>query len=187
MFSLRTPEEPALIGRTISHYRILQQLGAGGMGEVYLARDTTLGREIALKVRPREMASDRERLKRFEREAKALAALNHPNIVTIYSIEEADGLRFITMERVEGTTLAELISPGGMKSARFLELAVPMADALSAAHLKGITHRDLKPANIMVSDEGRLKVLDFGLAKRQEDTRSGRSTAGRAVPPQRPA
>jgi tetratricopeptide (TPR) repeat protein len=154
-----------VIGTTLSHYRIVEKLGEGGMGEVYLAEDTRLERKIALKVLPSEMADEPDRLARFEREAKALAALNHPNIVTIHSVEEADGVRFFTMELVEGKTLAELTPEGGLPLKGFFELAVPLADALSAAHGKGVTHRDLKPTNVMITDEGRVKVLDFGLAK----------------------
>jgi dienelactone hydrolase len=154
-----------MIGRTLSHYRILSKLGEGGMGEVYLAEDTRLDRQVALKVLPPEMASDPERLERFEREAKAVAALNHPNIVTIFSVEQAGNLQFIAMELVQGRTLTRLISEGGMPPDRLLELALPIADALAAAHRQGITHRDLKPDNIMIGEEGRLKILDFGLAK----------------------
>jgi Tol biopolymer transport system component len=153
-----------MVGRTLAHYKILQKLGAGGMGEVYVAEDTKLSRKVALKVLPPEMASS-ERLKRFEREAKAVAALDHPNIVTIFSVEEADGVNFITMQLVKGKTLTELIPENGVSLSEFFEIAVPLADAVSAAHQEGITHRDLKPDNLMVSDEGRLKVLDFGLAK----------------------
>ena len=154
-----------MIGQTISHYRILEKLGAGGMGEVYLAEDTKLRRKVALKVLPEDMASDPERLERFKREARAVAALNHPNIVTIYSVEEVEGVHFLTMELVEGKTLADLVPAKGLKLDRFFELATPIADALSVAHEKGITHRDLKPGNIMVGDDGRVRVLDFGLAK----------------------
>lgn len=154
-----------MIGQSIRHYRIVDKLGKGGMGEVYVALDTKLDRRVALKTLPADLASDPERRMRFEREAKALAALNHPNIVVIYSVEDADGLHFITMELVEGIALSSLIPQGGFDLPRFFEIALPLIDAMGAAHSKGITHRDLKPANIMVAHEGRVKVLDFGLAK----------------------
>jgi len=154
-----------LIGKRLAHYEITGLLGKGGMGEVYKAEDTKLGREVALKVLPSEMAENAEHLERFQREAKVLAALNHPNIVTVYSIEEDDGVRFLTMERIRGETLSRLIPAGGMSLERMFKVAISLADALAAAHVAGIVHRDLKPANLMVTEEGRLKVLDFGLAK----------------------
>ncbi len=154
-----------MVGRTFSHYRILDKLGEGGMGVVYLAEDMRLQRKVALKFLPPEMAHDPQPMRRFEREAKAVAALNHPNIVTLYSVEEAAGERFLTMEHVEGKTLEQMIPAGGLDTREVLRLAVPMADALAAAHARGITHRDFKPGNIMVTPEGRVKVLDFGLAK----------------------
>ncbi len=154
-----------MIGRKLAHYEIVDKIGEGGMGEVYRARDLKLGREVALKVLPSELAHDPERRKRFEREARAVAALKHPNIVTLHAIEEADGLTFITMELVEGRTLASLIGEKGLPLDKFFNIAIPLADALGAAHAQGIAHRDLKPANIMIDGSGRLKVLDFGLAK----------------------
>jgi len=154
-----------VIGRTLLHYEILEKLGEGGMGEVWLARDTRLDREVAIKVLSPEVAADPERLERFRREAKAVAALNHPNIVTIHSVEEDGDVPFFTMEYVEGETLSRIIPKEGLDPGRFLDLAIPIADAVSAAHESGITHRDLKPGNIMVSGRGQLKVLDFGLAK----------------------
>ncbi len=159
-----------MIGETLSHYRILEKLGEGGMGEVYLAEDTRLKRKVALKVLPSEMAGDSSRLERFQREAEVVAAMDHPNIVTIFSVEEDAGTHFLTMSYIEGKSLGELIPKGGMDLDQLFEFAVPLADALSVAHEKGITHRDLKPANIMVTTEGRVKVLDFGLAKLQEDS-----------------
>jgi len=135
------------------------------MGQVYRATDTRLGRDVALKVLPPDMASDPERLARFQREARAVAALNHPNVVTLYSVEEADGVNFLTMELIEGQSLAQLISANGLPVERIVEIAQALAEALAAAHEKGIVHRDLKPANIMVTNDGRVKVLDFGLAK----------------------
>src|SRR6187200_3306296 len=140
------------------------------MGEVFLADDGKLGRKVALKVLAHALAADPERRGRFEREARAVAALNHPNIITIYSVEDRDGVLFLTMELVEGKTLTELIPPHGMSLEQVLHVAIPLADAVGAAHQRGITHRDLKPANVMVSDEGRLKVLDFGLAKLDEES-----------------
>ncbi len=165
------------MAKTIGAYKVLAKLGEGGMGEVYRAHDPRLGRDVALKVLPPEMASDPARLERFTREARAIAALNHPHIVTIYSTEEADGIRFLTMEVVEGQGLDTLIPPAGLPIARFLDLAMPLADALTAAHQKQITHRDLKPANVMVAQDGRVKVLDFGLAKTGA-TRCARCDAG---------
>ena len=159
-----------MIGTTLSHFKITAKLGEGGMGEVYRAEDTKLGREVAIKVLPAEMAEDPARLERFQREARAVAALNHPNIVTIYSVEEAGGTHFITMELVEGHTLSQEIPDGGLELGRFFELAIAMTRALAAAHAKGITHRDLKPANVMVNREGQVKVLDFGLAKLTEES-----------------
>jgi TolB-like protein/tetratricopeptide (TPR) repeat protein/predicted Ser/Thr protein kinase len=156
---------PLADGGRLGPYEVLGPLGAGGMGEVYLARDTKLGREVALKVLPPQTADDPDRRARFEREARAVAALNHPNIVTLHSIEEIDGRHVIVMERVTGRPLSAAIEKGGLPLARVLEIAEPVADALSAAHEKGLVHRDLKPANVMLSDEGRVKVLDFGLAK----------------------
>ena len=157
-----------MIGTELAHYRILAKLGEGGMGVVYLAEDLRLHRKVALKTLPPALAEDPHRLARFEREVKSVATLNHPNIVTIYSVEEADGKRFFTMEHVEGKTLSQLIPPGGLPLKEFLKIAVPLADALAAAHAKGIQHRDLKPGNVMVNEDGRVKVLDFGLAKLRE-------------------
>ena len=154
-----------MIGRALAHYRITASIGAGGMGEVYRATDTKLGRDVALKVLPAEMASSPERLERFRREARAVAALNDPHIVTIYSVEEAGGFHFLTMELVDGEPLDRLIPPGGLPADRILEIAGALADALTAAHDKGIVHRDLKPANVMLTKDGRVKVLDFGLAR----------------------
>ena len=151
-------------GTRVGPYEIVGSLGTGGMGEVYRARDPRLARDVALKVLPTGMAADPARHERFTREARAIAALNHPHIVTIYSTEDADGIRFLTMELIEGQPLDALIPPGGLPLKRFLELALPLADALTAAHQKQITHRDLKPANVMVANDGRVKVLDFGLA-----------------------
>jgi serine/threonine protein kinase len=157
-----------LIGRTLSHYRILRQVGAGGMGEVYEAEDLKLGRRVALKVLPEETSRDPQRRERFEREAKAVAALNHPNIVTLHSVEEADGLLFITLELLEGQTLRQRLPRGGLPTGQLLDIAIPLAEALAAAHQQGITHRDLKPENILITRDGKLKVLDFGLAKVEE-------------------
>jgi serine/threonine protein kinase len=154
-----------VIGETLAHYRITAAIGAGGMGEVYCATDTKLGREVALKVLPAEMAASPERLERFQREAKAVAALNHPNIVTIHSVEEDRDLHFITMELVEGQPLDRVIPEDGLPVDRLLEIGTALTGALAAAHEKGIVHRDLKPANVMVTTDGRVKVLDFGLAK----------------------
>jgi serine/threonine protein kinase len=137
--------ENTLIGRTLAHYEIVRLLGKGGMGEVYVAEDTKLGRRVALKVLPKEMAADPERRSRFEREARAVAALSHPNIVTVHSVEEADGVHFITMELVEGKTLAKVLPRNGFSLGELLEIAIPLADAVSSAHRTGITHRDLKP------------------------------------------
>jgi TolB-like protein len=157
-----------MIGRTLSHYEITAKLGAGGMGQVYRATDTKLGRDVALKVLPAEMASSAERLERFRREAKALAALDHPGIVTVFSVEEADDVHYLTMQLVEGQSLDGLISEGGLPAEQILEIGARIAGALAAAHDKGIVHRDLKPANVMVTAEGRVKVLDFGLARMGE-------------------
>ena len=161
-----------MVGTSIGHYHIVESLGKGGMGEVYVAEDTRLGRRVALKVLSRDLAIDADRRERFEREARAVAALNHPNIVTIYSVEEADGVPFLTLELVEGRTLDALIPPGGLPVDRLLAYAIPLADAVGAAHQRGITHRDLKPGNVMISDDGRVKVLDFGLAKLKESNAS---------------
>ncbi|HJR59928.1 MAG TPA: protein kinase [Vicinamibacterales bacterium] len=161
-----------MVGTILGHYRIERLIGTGGMGEVYLADDTRLGRHVALKVLSGEFAADPDRRERFEREARAAAALNHPNIVTIHSVEEADGVAFLTLELIDGQTLAELIPQGGLPIDRVLSLGIPLADAVGAAHQRGITHRDLKPSNVMVTSDGRLKVLDFGLAKMKEEARA---------------
>jgi serine/threonine protein kinase len=155
-----------LIGQSLSHFKITAKLGKGGMGEVYLAEDSKLKRKVALKVLPPEMADDPDRLSRFQREAETIASLSHPNIVTIFSVEETEGVHFLTMERVVGRSIDELLPEGGFALDRFLALAIPIADAMASAHEQGIIHRDLKPANVMVTEDGeRVKVLDFGLAK----------------------
>ena len=154
-----------IAGTRLGTYEILGPLGAGGMGEVYRAKDLRLGRQIAIKMLPGEVASSPDRLARFEREARTVAGLNHPNIVTLFSVEDEDGIRFLTMELVEGQTLSNLVTPGGLPVSRVLELSIPLADALAAAHERGVIHRDLKPGNVMVTREDRVKVLDFGLAK----------------------
>jgi serine/threonine protein kinase/tetratricopeptide (TPR) repeat protein len=171
-----------MIGKTIAHYRILQKLGEGGMGEVYVAEDMNLGRRVALKMLPREMAAKSGRLQRFRREARTVAALNHPNIVTIHAVEEVDAVPFLAMELVEGDSLHSRIRPGGLPLGDLLAIARPLTEALVAAHEGGIVHRDLKPANVMFSRDGRLKVLDFGLAKLHEDSSSG-DDEPTAVPP----
>ena len=160
-----------MIGQTLSHFRITAKLGEGGMGEVYEAEDLKLKRRVALKVVPQAMAADPDRLQRFQREAEAIAALNHPNIVTIYSVEAAEqaedgtAIHFLTMELVDGESLEKVLPRGGWSMSKVLDIAIPLADALGVAHEKGIIHRDLKPANVMLTRENRVKVLDFGLAK----------------------
>ena len=161
-----------MIGKTIAHYQILEKLGEGGMGVVYKARDTHLDRLVALKVLPPEKVADPERKRRFVQEAKAASALNHPNIITIYDINQENGLDFIAMEFVNGKTLDQLLGRRGFRLGEVLKSAVEIADALARAHAAGIVHRDLKPSNIMVTEEGLVKVLDFGLAKLVEPRES---------------
>ncbi|MBN1833205.1 MAG: serine/threonine-protein kinase [Deltaproteobacteria bacterium] len=154
-----------MIGKKLVHYEITAQIGKGGMGEVYQAKDTKLGRDVAIKVLPEEFAMDHDRVARFQREAKLLASLNHPNIASIYGLEESDGTHFLVMELIEGETLKDRIKSGPIPVEEALQLALQMAEALEAAHEKGVIHRDLKPANIKVTPDGKVKVLDFGLAK----------------------
>jgi serine/threonine protein kinase len=153
-------------GSKLGPYQILSPLGAGGMGEVYRARDTRLERVVAVKVLPAEAASESSRLKRFEEEARAASALNHPSIVTVYDAGSADSSFFIAMELVDGRTLRELLGPGRLPVRKALDIAIAVADGLACAHEAGIVHRDLKPENVMVSRDGLVKILDFGLAKR---------------------
>jgi len=156
---------PLQPGQMLSHYRLVEKIGEGGMGVVWKAKDTRLHREVAIKVLPEEFAGDIERLARFEREAKAVAALNHPHIVTLFNIENDGATHFLTMELVEGTGLDRLLSAGGLALAQVLDIGIALAEALAAAHEKGIIHRDLKPGNVMLTSDRRVKVLDFGLAK----------------------
>ena len=161
-----------MVGQTLAHYKILEKIGSGGMGDVYLAEDTKLDRRVALKVLPPELAEDKERRARFTREAKAIAALNHPNIVTVYSVEEEDNVHFITMVLVKGKTLAELLPQKGFSIEKFFDVAIPLSDAVAAAHEQPIVHRDLKPGNVMITDDGIIKVLDFGLARTEPALRA---------------
>jgi serine/threonine protein kinase len=170
-----------MIGQTVAHYKILEKIGSGGMGDVYLAEDTTLDRKVALKILPPDLIGDAEHRARFTREAKALAALNHPNIVTVHSVEEAGGVHFITMELVKGQTLAAMLPGNGFSLGKFFEIAIPLVDAVAAAHQQGIAHRDLKPANVMFSENGRVKVLDFGLAKVELSNPDGRALPTRSA------
>jgi serine/threonine protein kinase len=171
-------EGQPLVGRTLGGYEILSLLGRGGMGEVYRARDTRLGRMAALKILPSEVAIDSDRLRRFVREAKAASALNHPNIATIYEIGESDGVHWIAMELVEGETIADRLTATKLDVAAVLDIGIQAAEALEEAHSKGITHRDIKPANIMLTPKGKVKVLDFGLAKITRQEGSVETTAG---------
>ena len=154
-----------LPGTHVGPYEIVTLLGAGGMGEVYRARDARLGRVVAIKILPAEFAADSDRLLRFEREARSASALNHPNIVTIYDLGQDGSTHYIAMELIEGKTLRELLAAGSLPIRRSIEIAAQVAEGLAKAHEAGIAHRDLKPDNLMITDDGFIKILDFGLAK----------------------
>jgi serine/threonine protein kinase len=174
-----------MIGETISHYRIIEEIGAGGMGEVYRALDLRLDREVAVKVLPKALTSDPDRLRRFEQEARAAAALNHPNILVVYQMETHDGGSYLVSELLEGETLRERLGRGPIPLRKAIECMVQIAHGLAAAHDKGIVHRDLKPENLFVTRDGRIKILDFGLAKlsHPQDESSLEATAPRGTDP----
>src|SRR5450755_4716398 len=169
-------------GTKLGPYEILAPLGAGGMGEVWKARDARLGREVAIKVLPEDFFDDKDKVARFEREAKLLAALNHPNIAAIYSFEEIEGRHILVMELVEGEDLGQRLASGPLSLEESLSVARQIAEALEAAHEKGIIHRDLKPGNVKVTPDGRVKLLDFGLAKIYEEDPTGSSPSATRSP-----
>src|SRR5512138_398543 len=174
--------EAAMVGQTISHYRIVGQLGAGGMGVVYRADDLRLGRPVALKFVSADLGQDSRAVQRLRSEARAASALNHPHICTIYDIDEHEGHPFIVMELMKGRSLRELLTGTPIKMHQVLDIGIEVADALHAAHSEGIIHRDIKPGNIFVSDRGHVKILDFGLAKLTTLFQSSRTTREIAEP-----